>query len=215
MAGQMTGFIGLYRVMLLPLSKMVAIVLLTVRTAARAIIVGLSFVLVAGSVFMWVRSYPAYDRLRWFHSKPFGSEMRIADSDVRCGEGRLLISIFSGTFFEARMSCRPRELSNKWELLLGDGKGIHRVPKASLGNAFGFYYERRVTRPRFGTFSDMRVVVPYWAFFFFGCLWPMYELFAKIGVYMRKRQGLCAACGYDVRASFEYCPECGSRISMG
>lgn len=60
------------------------------------------------------------------------------------------------------------------------------------------------------------MVVPYWFLFVAMSVWPvMYfglRILRGLKVSRRKRYGLCAKCGYDLRASSEKCPECGAEI---
>jgi hypothetical protein len=57
---------------------------------------------------------------------------------------------------------------------------------------------------------DWSVAVPYWFPALFTLAVPLWRLCAWWHVRRRARQGLCAACGYDLRASADRCPECGT-----
>ena len=70
----------------------------------------------------------------------------------------------------------------------------------SLRNGFGFYAIRS---------GEMRVVgIPYW-FLFVLVATPTYHW-----LWSRRRwaaPGLCRTCGYDLRATPDRCPECGTK----
>jgi hypothetical protein len=52
------------------------------------------------------------------------------------------------------------------------------------------------------------VMVPYWPVMLISLAGPTMWLAGRRKD--RRRRGLCAACGYDLRASPQRCPECGS-----
>jgi hypothetical protein len=98
-----------------------------------------------------------------------------------------------------------RALSINWPWLLGpttDGFGIA-----------GFYWEHSLhkTGPFGQQLRDFRVIaVPYW------CL--LVSFFAFPYQWLRKgrsaRPGLCPFCGYDLRATPDRCPECGTATKV-
>jgi hypothetical protein len=60
------------------------------------------------------------------------------------------------------------------------------------------------------TFSGFDLVVPLWAVFLLAMVLPA----ARLTAYLRRARcarqpGLCRACGYDLRATPDRCPECG------
>ena len=61
------------------------------------------------------------------------------------------------------------------------------------------------------------LIVPYWSLALLSGALPAGWITRRLHVHMRergrKRMGLCSACGYDLRASFERCPECATEIT--
>ena len=51
---------------------------------------------------------------------------------------------------------------------------------------------------------------PYWCLFAIAALAPAAQLLLRLHRRRRARGGLCAACGYDLRATPGRCPECGT-----
>jgi hypothetical protein len=54
------------------------------------------------------------------------------------------------------------------------------------------------------------VALPYWALTSVTLLIPLLQI--RIHVALRRRNGHCATCGYDLRATPERCPECGTAV---
>jgi hypothetical protein len=62
----------------------------------------------------------------------------------------------------------------------------------------------------FTTTNDWSFGIPHWLVMLLFALLPGYHLLATL----RRRQptaGICAICGYDLRATPDRCPECGTR----
>lgn len=93
--------------------------------------------------------------------------------------------------------------------------------KAKLLGYPGWSYERwsyRLTNEVWGRFDftidrhgAFSVWIPYWAICVGSCVLPATWLltFRARRRSSRRKQGLCANCGYDLRASTGRCPECG------
>ena len=79
----------------------------------------------------------------------------------------------------------------------------HARIETTLG--FGYDYED----PKANAYGANVLIIPLWA--------PLAALLAIVGrdvartvrCRRRRRRGLCVACGYDLRASIDRCPECG------
>jgi hypothetical protein len=59
----------------------------------------------------------------------------------------------------------------------------------------------------------LRVGIPFWLPLLFTIVPPLWWLLGKAQKLRRRRDGLCRECGYDLRASHERCPECGTPLT--
>jgi hypothetical protein len=58
-----------------------------------------------------------------------------------------------------------------------------------------------------------RIRIPLWAMFFTFLLTPFGWYVHFLATQSRPRAGFCSQCGYDLRASPERCPECGTVVT--
>lgn len=74
------------------------------------------------------------------------------------------------------------------------------------GGPYAYAYGEHAT-----DYSEYRaVVLPYWLVAIASAVLPLTVLLASARRRRRKYEGLCPACGYDLRASPDRCPECGT-----
>lgn len=92
--------------------------------------------------------------------------------------------------------------------------GNDRIP---LWNTLGFdYYDSGSMVPRAQNLFDRRLSIPHWFFVLVLCVVPGLRWGCGLRARRRNRRlaaGLCPACGYDLRASPERCPECGTPVA--
>jgi predicted amidophosphoribosyltransferase len=53
------------------------------------------------------------------------------------------------------------------------------------------------------------LIIPYWPLALLAAAYPLIAASKLIRSHLRRRAGCCIACGYDLRASPDRCPECG------
>jgi hypothetical protein len=79
----------------------------------------------------------------------------------------------------------------------------------SQWGGFGWYETRKANGDRYAS-----VVAPFWSFALASAVlplgWTTMRLCSRIHARRRKGGALCLNCGYDLRASPERCPECGT-----
>ena len=145
---------------------------------------------VAGCV-LWVRSYSR-------------QEMYFADSAIILSQ-RGSVSVFYNTLGH-------RDPPQRWDSMpMGESKVFLHY--------WDVWIEQRVSMLGFRAGSgrlskDVRAVgIPYWALAATFAALPLF--WTGIRFRRRRRQGnlLCPSCGYDLRATRERCPECGTKSS--
>ena len=184
---------------------------LTGRTFAAA-----CFLLLCGVVALWVRSYRIEDRSWLITYKPY------ATGEYRHEYG---LEIWRGRIKLAHQRCVPQDYMDEPHFFLN-----HEPADVGGFDAFAFYGGRTIVGfgylsfyvDRGGTHGgneerdrERDVIFPLWfvalALAVPAARWACGAWRRTRGA-RRERLGLCAACGYDLRASHERCPECGVAI---
>jgi len=171
------------------------------RRRAFTVLSVLSLLLCLATVALWVLSY-------WFAVAV--AEIRYFPPDAKADTSHVVsqrftdVGINRGTVMIARtfrsVTIRPVDAGWNW-ITRFRPKGI--TLGDSLMNRLGF----GLTHEESPGFSMFRLVLPVWTAFPFLLLLPVLWLARWRG---RLRAGLCHVCGYDLRATPEGCPECGT-----
>lgn len=199
----------------------------------------LSLLLLVATGVLWARSYWAGESW-WFASRPSTLSMQYSVPDPHAPPGpervegtswrsqRVLISA------KGRLQIYRREFPLPWDNTpsghLADGE-IHRVNWTLSGYGTPPGERHRITpyfqfsaRPAW-TDGQGALAVGYWSL-----VVPWWVLFLVTGILpaawtrrrwrdsrmaSRRRQNRCVICGYDLRASRDRCPECGTPAAEG
>jgi hypothetical protein len=84
----------------------------------------------------------------------------------------------------------------------------------SKWNQWGFQFDSssRPSGTPYGEHTNLSLTLPHWAVIS-PCLVLPAVAMVRLGRFLRRRrQGLCLHCGYDLRATPERCPECGTVV---
>jgi len=154
-----------------------------------ATLVGFGFVAVL-ILAIWLRSLIVVDVLRFRHSWfPLGS------ASIWLNAHRIEIAFgtnFSGDFV---LEHTPTSI-------------VGTTAQAETRGFMGFRVP--VAAPRY---SYRWITVPYWACLFVPGMFCVGAIRSLRRGRRRQRQGLCRRCGYDLRASHDRCPECGTSFT--
>ena len=197
-------------------------------------VLGITVLLLIGSIVLWVRRFFVMDELRWGISSrkvmSTGTQARwnmmdcffdttgggggglavevkvmklLLDADGRAD--RSFAEAGQGMHFESGL---PEPLNVP---RINDGLQEFRDYGATSWTGFALMYRKEVGP--FGPRWVAGVAVPDWSLITFGLGASVWLIHRKV---RRRSQthGLCANCGYDLRASKDRCPECGAIIKV-
>jgi hypothetical protein len=108
-------------------------------------------------------------------------------------------------FFDHRGSWfpGPRAVGGvMWYCFIGD--------RISTGWDFGGVRYEELSDPAFTDEVAWAYAIPYWPLIILTAVLPAIRLCARSRESKMRASGLCSSCGYDLRATPERCPECGT-----
>jgi hypothetical protein len=118
---------------------------------------------------------------------------------------------------DARITRRRKALYETYRMSpgfhLGFRDGVHTTPFQKIPHFMGVSYD---SYPSWSPPSvGFRLVVPVWYMLPLLLIAPAVRGRRSWQTWRRRRSGQCAKCGYDMRATPEMCPECGTGLAMG
>ena len=168
---------------------------------------GLSLLLCLATAGLWVRSYWKWGDVRY---------VWLANSDlISCGvfsnHGSAGVSCFH---YGAILDSTP---NRGFTIVCGQS---HAEDNAVAWSAFGgwyyvgFGYANAITTPR-ASHKLVAVCFPHWLLLWLFAILPLKRFVRYRRQRNRLRMGLCLNCGYDLRATLDRCPECGTPVPTG
>jgi hypothetical protein len=177
------------------------------RRAFRILVYGatmISLLLCVASGVLWVRSYREIDRILW---EPAA---KICRSYV-CDSGHGVLRLQWST------EQRPAETTRFGHLALPAVRGYGQFFRGWVDKHTwnGFAWRSTYVRDPNGVFdsSSFELVLPQGFILLCLALLPGIVLYRTLRN-IRKRSGRCVTCGYDLRATPDRCPECGTVPSV-
>lgn len=152
---------------------------------------GLSLFLCVAMVVLWVRSYRVDDHVQiaWQTPGEFPGY-----TGIRMGSGGGSVTLEYGDDVDY----------SAYQHLGSYYDGIPVVNRTSTARGWGFGYSRAK--------GNTEIWVPHWVFVLSTAILPLLWRNSHMEKRRRLKLGLCLTCGYDLRASKERCPECGTPI---
>jgi hypothetical protein len=156
---------------------------------------------------LWVRSHIAWDRLNYHTTTDFGADWQRRwirlDSDV----GRLDVNWFVEIRTNRDQLAYLQQTAKTFAFYQRPGEN-HMPTRNKTLLALGLYAELD-RRPNW---FYLRVISPYWLLALLFAAAPAYRLVTLRRRRAARRRGdnCCVRCGYDLRATPDRCPECGT-----
>jgi hypothetical protein len=178
---------------------------------ALTALTAMSLMLCVATVVLWVRSYPARDVVgfRCLTGRQWTT------SALGTNHGQCVISFFEVPETErAAVERILREDLGPRGFFYVRGAPTRGPDVQRWWNALGFALETGGLITGLGA-SSTAVFLPMWLLVMITAAPPVARLLGHLRRQAARRQGCCSTCGYDLRASKERCPECGTAIPAG
>ena len=185
-----------------------------------------SLLVAASGAFMWVRSHRVSEAWGWASAAPDGPDARL--HDVRIWSAKGGVGLYVQDYWNLRNGNAGFPFFHDTSTMMmypyaaGAAAGIAEsrwhwrdftLYRASRGKKDLWMELDGQTYTTADRMTEYSVVVPWWSFVAIGLILPPFALrrFRRARRWRRRvREGLCAQCGYDLRATPGRCPECGT-----
>jgi hypothetical protein len=206
-----------------PAAALLGLVLLAFwRRKLALLLTSLSTLLLIAILILWVRSYRHHDQFTASSPRALGRELArnylLRTTVIRSSAGG--IGLFAWTSIQSEAAWAPLDYVRwVWEdmqvrpdypwtasLFWGPGTRARR-----LGVGFEHHTYRVLATPPLTTYRTV-IVLPYWALCLPWAIAPAASLFRLLRARRRLAHDRCPTCAYDLRATTDRCPECGTLI---
>jgi hypothetical protein len=175
----------------------------------------LSLLLLVAVVVLWARSYAWRDYVNW--NRQPGPDLTWSTWTVETGKGGIHFAYRrSGRWAQGRWVPRPAQTGRRaFGIASVAGPYYPYALNDTIVRGAGFELSehRHVPEPTSvgsGVVHEIHLVAPLWSAALACCILPAAAARRYRASRLRSRPGHCAACGYDLRATPDRCPECGS-----
>ena len=178
----------------------------------------LALLLCAAVVATWVRSYRHWDVLGQYWFDPQSGIMH--RHELSSVSGAFVLFQFDETDTDAADAAGWAEQHRgygavpRW-VYARRPAGQYQSPRDTPSQKLGFDWVIERDVPMTGTSlvdSTVRIRVPHWLLAIALAALPAWRAVGQWRRRHRRRRGACARCGYDLRASGDRCPECGTAV---
>ena len=207
------------------------------RHSSKALVVT-SVLMLVGTIFLWVRGNSRVELLDWRSDMVptcDGRELTYHLVEFRHGKGFVGVGFFTLRITIRRdaelraidPSLQP-PLSGGWNYARHLWRSVHwsEEPIAPIVSQSWLRMGLQLTHQVGDGFEDpdvhyahWTVVVPCWMLLAISTPWLAYGVVRRLvrsrQLHHRRSHGLCLLCGYDLRASPDRCPECGTLVPTG
>ncbi len=170
------------------------------------VLAGLSAIILVLVLGFWIRAYWAVDCLNYLYVEPRPSEMFHTQFNAVSYMGLIYVG-FGETHHPVGVTAnRP----NGWVYSRG---ALQPAPNDWIEGLTRFEFRIDVqpaSMPSPGKYTH--VMIPAWFVALIAVPLPIVWVRSRLRNWRRQRAGLCLTCGYDLRASQDRCPECGTAI---
>ncbi len=181
----------------------------------------LSLILFIAISILWIRSYWFYDIIRyssessdWWISVDSGRILAMAD---RASEYRSYAFSWESTSKAPPAPILPAPTTSTGSVTVS-GSAV------SVSSSYTVSYDHHIYFPGFAFTSRSQtplrgvlVLISFWLLAILTSILPLARIVVLLRTRSRHRRrllGLCSACGYDLRATLDRCPECGSSAPL-
>lgn len=201
----------------------------TMRRFVAGTAVCICALIFCAAAILWVRVFFGLDEVTLMHEQTMGtvveqSEWRFEGAEAGAtlaGGGGFYLRVFRTQMWptvnrQEGIWTPPR---NGWflefnEMEFKHGKRITDAIRKEGGWAFaGFGFLHEQLADALGPKGTVEIMLPYWFMMFATGTYAAWAVRKTVLRRRARRNGLCSKCGYDLRASKDRCPECGTPIN--
>jgi hypothetical protein len=172
----------------------------------------LSLVLCVGTLGLWVRSHCVSDWITHDRESATGAVVTARKTEIGIGAGHAAVTVRTENWFDDGGNWRDSTKAiDDWSWDRAEVQDpLPAETPPTIWTRMGFAFTRDSSGDWFQGYRQTRVAAPLWLASLIAAALPAIRLTRAFRVGRRTAAGRCVRCGYDLRATPDRCPECGT-----